>query len=574
MLRLSTFAADVRAAVLTGLSTATSTVITAADTVLTALGKLQAQVALARLQTDNAFTNGINVTTAPLNSGNDVTAAFVQSGTVQTADVNTLTTTAATTANTTLFFGSGIGTVQAGYKVVNGTLFGARVVSTAVGQITLDTTVTVANGATIVFEAVSIQEQMRSTSGGANSDLWFIDHRFGSGSSITTSAKKIHYTTSQVGRSWIEFSHNAGNGSLAFGTGWNTTALLITPTSVAVSIAMTVQEPTAAANPTTKTYVDAVAGNNIGRNMVMNARFEVLQRGVVTINQTSVSGYIADRWRADVTGGEVGSVTVTTATDADRTAIGNQAVLSYVTMAATGSTNAGAYTQVYQGIETVRYLAGKSFVLSFWAKGSTAINLGLRLYQFFGTGGSPSANVTVSGMPITQALTTTWTRYSFALTFPSVTGKVFGTNGDNYTLLALAATSGSTNAAAFGVGAQTGNISVWGVQIEFATALGPLEFTPYDIELNRCKRFYQTIDAHFIGNAGSAGEYGSVSLHFPIQMRSAPSSTMTPFSTYSNIASGPIIDQTTPRGARMYAQASTATLFAYDTLVAFNAELV
>src|SRR6185312_8326353 len=38
------FATDVRAAVLTGLSTATSAVIAATDTVLGALGKLQAQI--------------------------------------------------------------------------------------------------------------------------------------------------------------------------------------------------------------------------------------------------------------------------------------------------------------------------------------------------------------------------------------------------------------------------------------------------------------------------------------------------------------------------------------------------
>lgn len=44
--RLSTFAADVRAIVLTGLSTATSTVVAATDSILTAIGKLQAQVSL------------------------------------------------------------------------------------------------------------------------------------------------------------------------------------------------------------------------------------------------------------------------------------------------------------------------------------------------------------------------------------------------------------------------------------------------------------------------------------------------------------------------------------------------
>lgn len=44
VLRLSTFPADVRGAVLTGFSTATNAAVVATDTVLAALGKLQAQV--------------------------------------------------------------------------------------------------------------------------------------------------------------------------------------------------------------------------------------------------------------------------------------------------------------------------------------------------------------------------------------------------------------------------------------------------------------------------------------------------------------------------------------------------
>lgn len=47
VLRLSTFPSDVRGVALTGLSTASSAAVTAADSVLTAFGKLQAQIALA-----------------------------------------------------------------------------------------------------------------------------------------------------------------------------------------------------------------------------------------------------------------------------------------------------------------------------------------------------------------------------------------------------------------------------------------------------------------------------------------------------------------------------------------------
>lgn len=72
---ISNFAATVRAVTLTGLSTATSAVITATDTVLSALGKLQAQISAnttaiaAKVGTSRAIN-----TTAPLTGGGDLSA--------------------------------------------------------------------------------------------------------------------------------------------------------------------------------------------------------------------------------------------------------------------------------------------------------------------------------------------------------------------------------------------------------------------------------------------------------------------------------------------------------------------
>ncbi|MBS7527841.1 hypothetical protein KHM83_14245 [Fusibacter paucivorans] len=69
---ISDFAASVRSAVLTGLSTASSAVITTADTVLTALGKLQAQISANKTEASthaNSTTNPHNVTKAQVGLG-------------------------------------------------------------------------------------------------------------------------------------------------------------------------------------------------------------------------------------------------------------------------------------------------------------------------------------------------------------------------------------------------------------------------------------------------------------------------------------------------------------------------
>lgn len=61
------FATDVRAAVLTGLSTASAAVVTTADSVLVAIGKLQAQLTAAKLASGlytPALSGGVNVTSS------------------------------------------------------------------------------------------------------------------------------------------------------------------------------------------------------------------------------------------------------------------------------------------------------------------------------------------------------------------------------------------------------------------------------------------------------------------------------------------------------------------------------
>lgn len=74
------FAASVRAAVLTGLSTATSTVVDATDSVLAAIGKLQAQVSLRAPTASPSFTStatfqGVKETVIAANTGTAYTVA-------------------------------------------------------------------------------------------------------------------------------------------------------------------------------------------------------------------------------------------------------------------------------------------------------------------------------------------------------------------------------------------------------------------------------------------------------------------------------------------------------------------
>ena len=81
-------------------------------------------------------------------------------------------------------------------------------------------------------------------------------------------------------------------------------------------------------------------------------------------------------------------------------------------------------------VENVRQTAGKSFVLTFWAKTSSDHTLGLGLYQNFGTGGSPSSDVAVgiSTLYGSLSLTSSWQKISLKFTCPAIDTKTVGTN--------------------------------------------------------------------------------------------------------------------------------------------------
>lgn len=86
-----------------------------------------------------------------------------------------------------------------------------------------------------------------------------------------------------------------------------------------------------------------------------------------------------------------------------------------------------AVSQIYQSAQT---FSGLEVSIGLWAKSSITSVINIYITQNFGTGGSPSASVITP--IISPALTTDWTQYTGTVVIPSVAGKTFGTNGDDY----------------------------------------------------------------------------------------------------------------------------------------------
>jgi hypothetical protein len=260
--------------------------------------------------------------------------------------------------------------------------------------------------------------------------------------------------------------------------------------------------------------------SNMGRNLVHNSQFKILQRGAGPF--TTTNAYGPDRWQLGLSGSTM-SVSAVTAVDGVRSAIGDESVRNYLSSVVVGSAGVSDYTLLQHKIEDVRRLAGKTVTVSFWAASNTLNQkLGIEFVQFFGTGGAPSTSVTNIGSQFVTIPGSSWARYSVTISLPSIIGKLLGTNGDDNTGLIFWQTSGSgNNARAGGIGVQSYTLSLWGVQVEIASSVTPLERSDPRIDLANCQRFY-TIGQTVIGGYGVAGAGAGETVTLPVAMRAQP----------------------------------------------------
>jgi hypothetical protein len=245
--------------------------------------------------------------------------------------------------------------------------------------------------------------------------------------------------------------------------------------------------------------------------------------------------YTLDRWLIAVTTDTGVALAQAALADSDRTGIGDEAARFAATCSFTGNSAAGANTRFIQNVENVRRLAGKTVTLSFFAYASAnGLKLGANIMQYFGTGGSPSAQVNGTGQSITMPTAGTWGRYTLTFAVPSTAGKTLGTNGDDYTALQFWYSSGSTNNALAGnIGVQSGTVNIWGVQLEIGTQATPLEKRDPVLELQQCQRFYQVGSVQMNSYNVAGGVIGQT-VPFQVVMRAPPTLTVVGTPSYSN----------------------------------------
>jgi hypothetical protein len=263
------------------------------------------------------------------------------------------------------------------------------------------------------------------------------------------------------------------------------------------------------ADSTTSTGLRWQADFNTGKNKILNSDFSIWQRGV-----TGGNGFLADRWYLNAGAPTSFTQTRQAFTPGSAPVSGYEGKYFWRNTITTVGPSTEWYLNTY--IEDVQTLAGQTATFSFWAKADSSRAMSGYLLQRFGDGGSTNVSTTIG----TASLTTSWQRFTFTISIPSISGKTIGANNLVQIFFAMAPASGMV-------------IDLWGVQLEagsvatpFTTATGTIQG-----ELAACQRYFYRVTAtggdslFSMGSQYTAGtNFGFVQM--PVTMRVAPSASI------------------------------------------------
>ena len=314
------------------------------------------------------------------------------------------------------------------------------------------------------------------------------------GSSFTVSGSTLTFASNLSTGDVIDFIIVFGN-SLSAGV----------PTDATVSTAKLADNAVTAAKITDSTITAAklasgvVQNQSAFKNLFINGDMSIAQRGTTS----SSTGYqTVDRWQLN-TGTQQEQKT-----DTPDARFSNSFEITGTTG---GSSGYGICSQRIESKNVLQAL-GQTCTLSAYVKntGTSTVNVSVEVYRANST--DNFSGLTLLTSLTGQAITTSWNR----ITFPSFT---------------------VTDACATGLEVRifrydASNNQEWlltGVQLEVGSSASDFEFLPFDVNRNRCYRYYylhtdsvatnKPIGVGFYYN----GSYLGIAVHFPVSMRGTPS---------------------------------------------------
>lgn len=214
-------------------------------------------------------------------------------------------------------------------------------------------------------------------------------------------------------------------------------------------------------------------------NLLINGQFDIWQRATDSGSNTTDGVLACDRWMLASSG-------ATKQVTRQAFAAGQTDVPSnpqyYLRFAVTTGNNNCGLRQRIEGVDRVQ----GAVTLSFWAKGTNPAggHFSITNRQDFGTGGSPSSVVDTGVGDWT--ITSSWTKYTFTFTPPSISGKTFGTNNNSYYECELfRQPADDTGTAAY-------TVEIANAKLEYGSYATDYQRINVGQELALCQRYYET----------------------------------------------------------------------------------
>lgn len=274
----------------------------------------------------------------------------------------------------------------------------------------------------------------------------------------------------------------------------------------------------------------ALMASYVFRNLIMNPRFAIAQRGT-SIAASTGGRYGLDRWFVDSIGSTV-SMAQQEFTVGQTAVPGNPKFFCRVGVSTVpGVANYALFSQRIEGVETGQ---GGRIRISFWAKADAAKPVSVDVSQIFGTGGSPSAQVNTLAAKIN--LTTSWQKFSLSVDVPSIAGRTIGTARNDCLQLAFWLDAGSNfNARTATLGQQSITFDIADCQLEIGASESPFEVRPAQVELALCQRYFEIGGNNYAAIATAVNQDFGATYEFKVQKRADPIIVRTPLN-YVNCA--------------------------------------
>ena len=274
------------------------------------------------------------------------------------------------------------------------------------------------------------------------------------------------------------------------------------------------------------------------RNLIINGDMSIAQRGTSFTEQTS-GAYYNDRFKTGISG--LGTWTISQVTDAP-TGQGLVKSQKFDCTTADASPSAGDFLTYLQPIEGQMLQqikkgtsSAESLTLSFWVKSNKTGTYISRLYDV--------DNQRVISKSYTISSASTWEKKTLTFagdtsgTLDNDNGYSFAVEwclgaGTNYTSGTLNTSWNSkTDADQFvgQVNLADNTANEWyitGVQLEVGTSASDFEFLPYDVNLQRCQRYYQQLNQNgangwctFSGVRNGGADVQNIGIPLPTPLR-------------------------------------------------------